>query len=177
MKFVVILVSLFFLSEDPVTIPWNEQQLLSWEDFQGTPDTNSSFAALTHSGIVFNYGVTIENNNILLTTEVEAFFYPEMSWAKPDKINNHILKHEQAHFNITELYARKLRKAFAQYKVTKNYQKDLPAIFTKLNQERRQMQAKFDKETNHSIDVEKEQLWQQYIQEELKKLQNWKQIT
>lgn len=174
MKFVAFLLLFLFQAEDPMIISWNEHRLLSWEDFQGKPDTRSSFAALTHSGIAFNYGVTIENENIQLTTAVDAYFYPEMSWAKPDKINDHILKHEQAHFNITEMHARKLRKAFAEYKVTKKYQSELPAIFTKLNRERQQMQDRFDKETNHSINIEKEKIWQKYIEEQLKKLEKWK---
>lgn len=174
MKIVSLFVVVLFLFASSEKIPWAEDVKLTWDNFKGRPDMRSPFSAMTHSGIVFSYQVTSENGNLSLTTEVEAQFHPKMSWYKPERVNNHVLQHEQGHFNITEIHARKLRKAFAEYKVTRNYERELSAIFTKINRERQAMQDRFDKETNHSQNKEKEAEWQNFIKNKLKRLEMWK---
>lgn len=163
-----------FVSENPNRIAWQENEKLVWENYLGNPDPKSSFAALTHSSIEFSYNVKNENGNLTLTTQVNTFFDKKMSWFKNKEVNEHILKHEQAHFDITEIHARKLREAFASYSITKNFEKELSSIFTKFNLEREKMQKQFDKESNHSRDFDKEAKWQAYIAEELRKLEKWK---
>lgn len=174
MKLISFLGVVLFLFASSEKIPWTEDVKLTWDDFKGRPDMRSPFVAMTSSGIVFSYQVASENGNLSLTTHVEAQFNPEMSWHKPDKVNDHVLQHEQGHFNITEIHARKLRKAFAEYKVTRNYERELSAIFTRINRERQVMQDRYDKESNHSQNKEKEAEWQVFIHNELKKLQQWK---
>lgn len=171
---ILLLLPLFTLTEDPIIIPWEENTKLNWEDFKGKSDPESPFVASTHSSIIFSYNVRSENEKLSLTTETDAFFYPEMSWFRKGEVNAHILNHEQGHFDITELHARKLRKAFAEYKVTENYKKELTAIFTSLNNERQKMQNRYDKETNHSRNVEKETHWQKFIATELLQYARWK---
>lgn len=176
MKFISFLfIFLFTVSNEKIA--WAEDVKLTWEDFQGRPDLRSPFVAMTSSGIVFSYQVVSENGKLSLTTEVEANFQPKMSWYKPEKVNNHVLQHEQGHFNITEIHARKLRKDFEEYKVTKNYERELSAIFTRINRERQAMQDRFDKETDHSQNKEKEAEWQVFINKELKKLNLWKLVN
>lgn len=170
----VLLIVVLFTSFSNEKIAWSDEVKLTWEDFKGRPDRSSPFVAMTNSGIVFSYQVTSENGNLSLTTEVEAQFHPKMSWYKPEKVNNHVLQHEQGHFNITEIHARKLKKAFEAYQVTKNYERELTAIFTRIKSERQAMQDRYDKETNHSQNKEKEAEWQTLIHNELKKLEQWK---
>tara|TARA_R110000850_G_scaffold150497_1_gene273233 strand:- start:142589 stop:143122 length:534 start_codon:yes stop_codon:yes gene_type:complete len=172
--YLLLILPIFTIKEDPIIIPWEENTKLSWKDFTGKPDSGNSFVASTHSSIVFSYKVTSENGKLTLTTQTDAFFYPEMSWFIKGEVNDHILKHEQGHFDITELHARKLRKAFAEYKVTKNYKRELTAIFTTLNNDRQKMQNLYDKETNHSRNVEKEINWQKFIAAELLRYAPWK---
>lgn len=100
MKIVSFLLVFLFLFASSEKIPWSEDVKLTWDDFKGRPDMRSPFVAMTNSGIVFSYQVTSENGNLSLTTEVEAQFHPEISWYKPDRVNNHVLQHEQGHFNI-----------------------------------------------------------------------------
>lgn len=164
----------FTVSEDAMTIPWTEETKLSWENFTGKSDPGSPFVASTHSSIIFNYNVRSENGKLSLSTETDSYFYPELSWYNKGEVNAHILKHEQGHFDITELHARKLRKAFSEYKVTENFKKDLSAIFTTINNDRQKMQNLFDKETNHSRNAEKEAHWQKLIAAELLKYSFWK---
>ncbi len=172
--FILLFFSFFTVSDDALTIPWTEETKLSWENFTGKHDPGSPFVASTHSSIIFNYNVRSENGKLSLSTETDAYFYPELSWFKKGEVNAHILKHEQGHFDITELHARKLRKAFSEYKVTEKFKKDLSAIFTTINNDRQKMQNLFDKETNHSRNAEKEVHWQKFIAAELLRYASWK---
>ncbi|MEX0996637.1 MAG: hypothetical protein WDZ45_06290 [Flavobacteriaceae bacterium] len=169
-----VLILFLFVAENPNRIEWQEGEKLAWEHFLGKPDSRSSFAALTHSSVEFSYNVRNENGKLTLTTRVNTYFDKEMSWFKSKEVNDHILKHEQAHFDISEIHTRKLREAFAGYRVTKNFENDLSAFFSKINFEREKMQKQFDKETDHSRNFDKERQWQDFIAEELKRLEKWK---
>lgn len=174
-KTFLVLSLLFFVSNDTsTTIPWSDDDKLTWENFIGKPDIRRPYAALTHSSILFSYNVSSKSGILSLTTQVDAYFHPEKSWFKTDEVNDHILKHEQAHFDITEIHARMLRKAFAEFKVTNNYERELTSIFSRITHERRKMQRKFDRETDHSRNFENEDIWQLFIKKELKKLEKWK---
>ncbi len=173
-KSLLVLLLFLFVGDYSNRIEWKESEKLVWENFIGKPDLRSPFAALTHSSVEFSYYVKNENGKLFLTTQVNTYFDKEMSWFKSKEVNDHILKHEQAHFDISEIHTRKLREAFASYQVTKNFEKDLSAIFTKFNYEREKMQKQFDKETNHSRNFDKESQWQEFIAEELIKLEKWK---
>jgi len=162
-----------FVAENPNRIEWQENEKLVWEYFLGKPDLKSPFAALTHSSIEFNYKVSNENGKLTLTTEVNTYFDKKMSWFKSKEINDHILRHEQAHFDITEIHARKLREAFANYQVTKNFEKELTVIFNRVSSDREKMQKQFDTETDHSRNFDKEARWQDFIANELKRLEKW----
>ena len=86
------------------TIAWNASRKLSWADFKAQPDPNSDAVALTASGITFSYSLkTSERNVVDFSTTVKAHFYPEKSWYLTNKASAYILRHEQLHFDITEL--------------------------------------------------------------------------
>ena len=89
-------------------IYWSESRQLSWADFQGHPDYNyDDIAALTSSGILHFKGC--EEGKIIY--DIKAYFEKKYSWVKAEALTTHHLEHEQIHFNITQLYAQKLKLA------------------------------------------------------------------
>jgi len=150
---------------------WHENYKLSWKDYKGRPNTNIDAVALTASGITFSYsGTKVDNKQIAHNVLIEARFYPEKSWFKPENVNPHILSHEQLHFDITELYARKFRKRIAETNFTNNIFSEMNKINDKVNQELDLVQNKYDIETNHSINPIMQKKWEEHIHNELKKL-------
>ena len=100
----------FARSSNEETMTWNESRKLTWADFKAQPNYDSNAVALTASGITFGYSVKTSGKRIVdFSTTVEAHFYPKKSWHFKDKSDAYILGHEQLHFDITELYARKFR--------------------------------------------------------------------
>ncbi|WP_310992356.1 DUF922 domain-containing protein [Aequorivita marina] len=165
---------LFFPQSDSKKIPWNENKKLTWEDFQGTPIPSANFVASTNTGISFQYSYSLKNGDVSVEYTVASFFYPEKSWFQPGKVNQHILNHEQAHFDISELHARILRKNLADKTYTKKVKSEIEGIYRKVEQERRAMQVRFDAETDHSRNVEKEALWEKQIAKQLVNYESWK---
>lgn len=172
--FVLILSLLLFPQDDSEKILWNENKKLTWEDFRGKPIRSASFVASTNTGINFQYSFTIKNSDVAVEYSVTSFFYPEKSWFQPGKVNQHILNHEQAHFDISELHARMLRKSLAEKKFSKKIKSEIEGIYRQIEQKRRAMQVKFDAETDHSRNEEKEIIWEKQIAKQLKNYESWK---
>jgi hypothetical protein len=80
---------------------------------------------------------------------------PSQSWVHPDHKVPALLNHEQLHFDITELYARKMKKEMSKYYflsvsefVSKKIDTEVKSIFTSLYNEHMSIQQKYDVETN-----------------------------
>jgi len=166
----IILMSFCFLLsfENSNSFTWQDKYKLTWQDFKAKPKAEVDAVALTVSGISFSYSLTQENSeNYTYKTFVEANFYPEKSWVKIKDSTNYILSHEQLHFDITELYARKLRKRISETEFTKNIRAELNMLNDDINNELEIIQNQYDRETNHSIIQEMQDKWQIFIKNEL----------
>ncbi|MBC8032596.1 MAG: DUF922 domain-containing protein [Chitinophagaceae bacterium] len=147
-------------------IPWESTRRLTWADFKASPDNNSENAALTSSGITFGWGFGEKG----FSYEITCTFNKQKSWGRIK--NAYILAHEQGHFDITEIFARKLKKAIAEHKPdTKNSGKELGAVYSRVMTELSQMQADYDQETDHSRVKAKQEEWLVKISKELASLE------
>ena len=177
MKNLIIILAICFLGSTPndVSVTWNESAKLTWEDFKGTPNSKSDAVALTASGITFGYSVKTSGDRIIdFTTTVEAHFYPNKSWYIKDKGDAYILAHEQLHFDITELYARKFRAQIEKLVVNQNVKEQMKRLHTAINKAVNETQQRYDEETNHSMNREMQLKWEMEIQKELQKFRNYK---
>lgn len=157
------------------TITWNKDRKLTWADFKAKSNSNSDAVALTASGITFGYSIKTMGRRIIdFSYTAEAHFYPHKSWYKKDKADAYVLAHEQLHFNITELYVRKLRQQIERLVVNQNVKKQMNQIHEAINSALEKTQKTYDAQTKHSINVEAQKYWENYIAEELKKLEEYK---
>lgn len=147
----------------PDRIAWQPNESLSWADFKGSPNARGNFVASTGSGMSQSY--VIASNGVLdkKRTHVIAHFYPEYSWYVAKDTTAGLLKHEQTHFDITEIHARILNRRIQSYSFTSNAKAEVKALYEQVEKERRAMQKAFDKETNHSINIEEEKKWEARI--------------
>lgn len=154
---------------------WSETTKLTWSDFKAEPDSESDAVALTASGITFGYSVKTSGKRIMdFSTTVEAHFYPNKSWYLKEKSNVHILEHEQLHFDITELYARKFRQQLTKLEVNQNVKAQMERLHTAINEAVNETQRRYDKQTKHSMNIEKQNEWEAFIKKELKGLDQFK---
>lgn len=156
-------------------IDWDINTKLKYKDFKG--DIRWSFGnavASTYSG--FGYSITDDNGEISGTIFVR--FYCGKSWwnpelNKPDKII-YILKHEQLHFDICELFGRKLYKEILRLRNSGRLNsRTIYKMQTKLEKQYSNYQDKYDKETNHSINRVEQYYWSKLIKEELEAMSEY----
>jgi hypothetical protein len=169
------LACLFIVPNDDEVISWRDDIKLTWNEFKGVPKTNMSAVAVTASGITFEFSVRETNSRIVsFDSQVYAHFYPNKSWYIKEQGDNHILAHEQLHFDITELYARKFRKQISQLKVTNNIKSELRQLHLNINKEVAVTQNLYDLESDNSVNREFQAKWNVYIKRELAKLEAYK---
>lgn len=147
-------------------IDWNSSRKLSWEDFKGPVDTESKNAALTSSAINIEFGYDESG----LEYSIKCSFNKQKSWVRIR--NTDVLAHEQGHFDLAELHARKLFKAMKAYKFNaKTVSNDVNKIYDSLMNAHHEAQNKYDSETDYSRNKVKQEEWQKKIAEELVGLQ------
>ena len=157
------------------SILWNETRRLEWSDFKGNPNFNSDAAAITASGLTFDFTATTTSIRLIdFTATVEAHFYPGKSWYKKDRVNRIVLAHEQLHFDITELYARKLRKQIDEASFSVDIKQEISNLHSKINKELKAFQNKYDSESDYSRSIESQKKWQIFVKHELSKLSKYK---
>ena len=157
-------------------IPWREGTKLNWTDFTGPPDHSSEHDATTRYSFDYNYKW---DGNGAITVKISLYFDKNISWKKAGEgLTPELLKHEQIHFDIAELYARKMRKTFAEYtaahKSGPNTKNEIAKLFSEMSAETQKFQDVYDSETNHSEITEKQMEWNKKVSLMLSELSQYK---
>ena len=143
-------------------IEWTANSRLNWDDYLAEPPPKSDAAAITNTAIGMEYHI---RNNALSFT-ITCRFSKTKSWGRQKTA--YILRHEQGHFDITEIFARKLAKELQEYKFNPhNYEKELNKIYRTVMDEEEEYQNKYDQETDFSRNQEKQQEWFDKIKRDL----------
>lgn len=149
-------------------IRWSHQSKLTWSDFKGAPERGTDKDALTESGISFNW--TCDSRGF--KAQAYAMFVPSKSWVKTP--TTRLLLHEQTHFDITEIHARKIRKYFGEMRNPCWMGKEgINEAARRFLRENRSMQDQYDRETNHSLRDLEQKRWEQKVAAELNALAVW----
>ena len=149
-------------------INWQSSRKLTWDDFKAAPLKLGNTAALTTTHLGFSYRVV--NGDV--SYDIDCRFQKSRSWGLVK--NDWILKHEQGHFDIAEIFARKLKKGISEYTFNKNsFQKDLDAIYKSVTDAKDNFQQQYDDETDYSRNKEKQEAWLKKIEGELERHDAW----
>ena len=151
------------------TIYWNINRKLTWEDFKGRPDKTTNLLAMTQAGI----GYEVACNNGELKLKIYCYFNAKKSWTK-ETDSDDLLRHEQLHFDITELYTRQLRKKLSE--VTDPCGKDIKELdkaYSNIFKACSDRQNDYDRESEHSLNDEQQKMWEEKIALELKALEKF----
>jgi hypothetical protein len=148
-------------------IDWSAERRLTWDDFKARPDNNSPNAALTGTDIRFDFSYSSDKG---FQYHITCRFDKSKSWGRVK--TDYILSHEQGHFDIAEIYARKLCKALREYHPdVEKANKEVNKIYERVMNELTETQKQYDHETNFSINKEQQTMWLKKINDELKNLQ------
>ena len=105
---------------------------------------------------------------------IKCHFYPNESWYDKTRASAYILKHEQTHFDISELHARILRKRISEASFSRNVKTEIRALYEAAEVDRRIMQNRFDSESEHSKNKELEYKWEAFVADQLRTYERFK---
>jgi len=160
-------------------IQWEKGVFLQPEDFKHIRDVDPNGfdnALTTYKIEILPKEVVVdEENNIVnyLKMNLATYFYKDESWlgAKNDP---KLLEREQLHFDIAELFARKMRKAFEELKDKniKNFD-EYQKVYSKYWQQCKAYQRFFKQETVHGGLAQPMSDWLVKVDQELYELENY----
>jgi len=140
---------------------WSAARRLVWSDFQASPPASGAEGARTAYTLYYAWrcrGRAFEFRGI-------AGFRPRSSWVKAIVLNDPVqrrtvLRHEQTHFDLTEVHARRMRRYFGG--LTDPCGKgdaELTALARRMMDEERAEQRRYDEETRHGLLADRQTAW------------------
>lgn len=148
---------------------WDYSNKLTWNDYKAEPDHASEMSAFSYITLSCN---SVSGNLMYIDLKVEAKFHPEKSWVKEIRNDKeYLLGHEQRHFDIGEIYRRKMVQSLKNFEFSrKTLQRDLDAITKSVYTGHEETQERYDLETNHSLEKDIQEKWDAFIDREIDKL-------
>ena len=169
---VALLVVQFTFAQDK-ELPWRKDFKLTYSDFEARPNKNHPYAAITYSGMSYGFNAQVVNGKVEVDYEVKSFFVANKSWMKMHLADENLLAHEQLHFDITELFARKLRKQLSEMTFTENVKAEIRKAYQEQHEAKKEYQHLYDEETNHSKRIKQQKEWEIKVAKELEELKNF----
>ncbi|MBK9983488.1 MAG: DUF922 domain-containing protein [Saprospiraceae bacterium] len=177
-----IISSLSLFAQETASIEYSPDVDFNWGIFKGKVNPHhvasmgKNTAAVTVSSI--NYTTQVKGKTAIV--KVTALFLPFESWTRYPKLEHpdEALNHEKRHFDICEIYARKIRQAIVMNHFSRTkFSSSLENIFNKITSEYRAEQNKYDRETKHSMDTEQQLKWNKSIDARLASLRAYSSST
>ena len=163
----------FNIQTDEDYICWNKDYKLTWNDFKGPVTKGPVVGKNKHTVAMASVSIRIKKstfNKNEAVTKIHAIFDCNNSWAIINN-NSAILKHEQGHFDIGEIFARKLRKKLNNKRIKRHMLVKKKIKYSrKISQQLFDYQNLYDKETEHNMNKEKQNEWNERIKKELQEL-------
>ncbi len=148
------------------TLVWSPARRLTWADFKGAAGPAEKLHALTSADL----SVEVKCADDLLDVQVQAVFRPLESWTRSNE-SAPLLRHEQLHFDLTEVHARLLRLSLQKLKMTcQQAQTQLKPLIDAAFLNWQNAQDRYDEEARHGLDPAGQARWEKQVAAQLKAL-------
>jgi hypothetical protein len=150
-------------------VEWNAFYDLKWDDFRGNPPEDAAGDAATSLQIKAQ-PFMIKNR---VRYDVYVLFNRNKSWARAQAPQ--LLEHEQLHFDLAEVYARRIRRKIVE--LTQEGLKDVNLFNEAIHeilQESNAADQQYDTETLHGALDKKQEEWRKKINADLTALKLYK---
>jgi len=155
-------------------VVWSSDRKLFWSDFKGNPPLYSKRDDLAAISSRVYIDDSSRNNDTIVISIVNVFDkFASWTKIKDTSQGKYALSHEQGHFDITEIYARKIRQSLSLLTNMKTFS-PVDSVVKKYNDECEKEEDKYDEETNHGENLQEQGRWLFKIIEDLKELKEYK---
>lgn len=157
-------------------ISWDPNDKLEWSDFKANADNNSTLDAYTMLGISLEI---LGQKDGVVDMGVFGYFEKDKSWVKSQEKNNRLLLHEQKHFDLCEVFRRKLVQRLEEGNpyAFDSFSAEVGKTFNTIFAEYTKEQDHYDHETNHSQKKEEQIKWNNFIEKELLRLEKYDKLA
>ncbi|MEP0938726.1 MAG: hypothetical protein ABJH00_14360 [Cyclobacteriaceae bacterium] len=162
--------------EDYEYLYWSDTEKLECKDFQGPIDSariNDQVVAFAASVFGTKY-IQIDSSNDLACYKIMSVFKCHKSYMSKCKIN--LLTHEQFHFNLYELYNRKLKEHLLK-KLKCNEEINIIKESELYSLKYDSVTYMYDLETRHGDILIEQKEWEERILQELSDLSNYREVV
>ena len=145
--------------------PWSAARRLRWGDFRAQPPGRGEESAKTAYALYYAWRCRGE----VFDFRVIAAFRPRQSWVKPAIVSDSTqsrstLGHEQTHFDLAEMHARKMRQYFSALPdACRKTDQELTALARRLLQQEKEEQQRYDAETEHGLRTAPQATWNRQV--------------
>ena len=158
--------------EDEDIFIWSETRLLTWNDFKKIKSKKGDDKKKAISSIGLRF-IPVYNLNKTCSFEVIPYFNKKYSRTTA-KRSELLLKHEQYHFNIAELLARKFREHQHTLDKEKIKKYEYELIINWYKTVYKSYQDNYDRATKHGASIRNQKNWEKKIDIELQGLGKYK---
>lgn len=151
-------------AQGPSSLEWG--RFIGYKDFQASAPQYDTAAASISVTILLGYSSTKSGT---LAFRVVAVMDKKQSWIKDEYKKDHILRHEQGHFDIAHIYAKKLEASLKLRQYTSRDTVALNHVYDRHLEEMNGRQIRYDVETKGGWDLLAQSKWRRIIAGELRK--------
>jgi hypothetical protein len=151
---------------------WSPDRPLSWSDYLGRAHPGGGASAATAYRLAYEEACTDDGFDF----RVQTFFEPDRAWVNSSVLLNNsnsrrLLDHEQAHFDLAEVEARRLRRTLGQLPdACDRPPADRRALILRHLRDDAETQARYDRETRYGTNDLQQGRWTDDIKKQLASL-------
>lgn len=140
-------------------VEWTDTTKVKWDDYKGGI-TDTAKIASSSCGIYCIPQVIGDSASVTLI----AYLDRSKSWVSRRNTDSLFLKHEQGHFDLTEAYARKLRKKISTIRPAReNFSAEIKKFYNWAWEDLQKQQAAYDKATDEGGVDFAQRVWDTHI--------------
>ena len=150
--------------------PWAVRRPLTWADFKGKPPANPGVVA-AETAYTIIHGVRCVGSKFEF--RVVAAFRPRDSWVRQAALRTpadsaRALRHEQTHFDLSEVHARRLRRYFGELMAPcSSSSNNLEARADQIERDEKAAQELYDRESDHGRSPAAQARWDKEVDGQL----------
>lgn len=147
---------------------WTRDRKLRWEDFQGLRRSNCGERVAAETSC----GISVETSLAPATSKARIYvfnsFDKQQSWVRRDGQCDAVLRHEQGHWDLCEIYTRRMQDRFDALNIRGGRLNEMVSrIFDQVESEYLKRQEAYESETRHGVDKDAQRRWEFIIGQEL----------
>jgi hypothetical protein len=152
---------------DNDTVYYTRDRPLVWDDFQAKPKPGP-YAASIFPSFSWEGRSEVVDGVVHFHIRTKIYMLKSSSWVRQGAANAYGLNHEQRHFDIVKIVVERFKQKMLSMELSpEDYDSMMGYYYLETFREMNQMQEAYDKETQHGINKNSQEKWNQRIDQEL----------